>query len=150
MYLIGGVISSTVTTVSYARQTRDQVEKDATAVVVVWIASGGRVSTSAGGDQRGRTHVPADRRRAHLRHAHRLHSDLGGGMDHRQYVIQYFARAGNPDRVEASDLLWCAVRPRTSRGGWGRGGPQIFPRRDITDWNRPLAPYARPSEAPPV
>jgi uncharacterized membrane protein (DUF4010 family) len=34
------VISSTATTASYARQTRDQVGKDATAVVVVWIASG--------------------------------------------------------------------------------------------------------------
>jgi uncharacterized membrane protein (DUF4010 family) len=38
--VLGGVISSTATTASYARQTRDQVGKDATAVVVVWIASG--------------------------------------------------------------------------------------------------------------
>jgi len=38
--VLGGVISSTATTVSYARQTRTDPDKDKTAVVVVWIASG--------------------------------------------------------------------------------------------------------------
>jgi uncharacterized membrane protein (DUF4010 family) len=38
--VLGGVISSTATTVSYARQTKTEKGKDKTAVVVVWIASG--------------------------------------------------------------------------------------------------------------
>lgn len=38
--VLGGVISSTATTVGYARQTRAQQGRDASAVVVVWIASG--------------------------------------------------------------------------------------------------------------
>jgi uncharacterized membrane protein (DUF4010 family) len=37
--LMGGIISSTATTVSYARQTRAEAGMDATAVVIVWIAS---------------------------------------------------------------------------------------------------------------
>jgi len=38
--LLGGVISSTATTISYARQTKTEPGMDATAVVIVWIASG--------------------------------------------------------------------------------------------------------------
>jgi len=38
--VLGGVISSTATTVGYARQTRAQKGRDAVAVVVVWVASG--------------------------------------------------------------------------------------------------------------
>lgn len=38
--VLGGVISSTATTMSYARLTREKAGKDATAAVVVWIASG--------------------------------------------------------------------------------------------------------------
>jgi uncharacterized membrane protein (DUF4010 family) len=37
--VLGGVISSTATTVSYARLTRSDPETNATAVVVVWVAS---------------------------------------------------------------------------------------------------------------
>ena len=38
--VLGGVISSTATTISYARQTKTEPGMDATAVVIVWIASG--------------------------------------------------------------------------------------------------------------
>jgi len=38
--VLGGVISSTATTVSYARLTKEKAGRDATAAVVVWIASG--------------------------------------------------------------------------------------------------------------
>lgn len=38
--VLGGVISSTATTISYARQTKTEPGMDSTAVVIVWIASG--------------------------------------------------------------------------------------------------------------
>lgn len=38
--VLGGVISSTATTISYARQTKTDPERDAVAVLIVWIASG--------------------------------------------------------------------------------------------------------------
>ncbi len=38
--VLGGVVSSTATTISYARQTRTEKGRDGTAVVIVWIASG--------------------------------------------------------------------------------------------------------------
>lgn len=38
--VLGGVISSTATTISYARQTKTDANKNNTAVVIVWIASG--------------------------------------------------------------------------------------------------------------
>jgi uncharacterized membrane protein (DUF4010 family) len=38
--ILGGVVSSTATTISYARQSRAEAGRDGTAVVVVWIASG--------------------------------------------------------------------------------------------------------------
>ncbi len=38
--VLGGVISSTATTISYARQTKTEPSMDSTAVVIVWIASG--------------------------------------------------------------------------------------------------------------
>lgn len=38
--ILGGVISSTATTISYARQTKTDSGRDAVAVLVVWIASG--------------------------------------------------------------------------------------------------------------
>lgn len=38
--VLGGVISSTATTISYARQTRTEPARAPTAVVIVWIASG--------------------------------------------------------------------------------------------------------------
>ncbi|MDX1495198.1 MAG: MgtC/SapB family protein [Longimicrobiales bacterium] len=38
--VLGGVISSTATTISYARQTKTDEDRDSVAVLVVWIASG--------------------------------------------------------------------------------------------------------------
>ncbi|MEM7415127.1 MAG: MgtC/SapB family protein [Gemmatimonadota bacterium] len=38
--VLGGVISSTATTISYARQTKTEPDMGATAVVIVWVASG--------------------------------------------------------------------------------------------------------------
>jgi len=38
--VLGGVVSSTATTISYARQTKAEAGRDRTAVVIVWVASG--------------------------------------------------------------------------------------------------------------